>query len=871
MFPWKQPGSRSRDLPSGRYSALLVAWLVISMGLPIVSAHGQSDEQRVEQFLTRLGLVDLQILQLEQSLARSPSSQEKQQTARRLADLYAERLIAMSDDKPRYDETVGRIMNLLSAVPEANTTALQVMLLQADYNRAESLISTWISEPQEAAARGEAQQILTRITPQLVEHQRVLKEQVAELAKQLEGLPEGDELQSKEQESRRVQNVAARATYFAAWANYYLGLVNTAAIKAEPYVQARDIFLHLMGFEEGLPEELEPEWLGLESIWRARSMIGLGLSEAACGNLDASQRCFAALQHPSVPVEIQDQAPYWQVRALLNAGEYARADAFARPRVESFQPPPTQGKVSLCVALFRAGFSPPAPADGSPQRALGNLGLVGLARLGQLHAINTLLEKFQVVPSKDAGFVLLWATGQQQFAQAEKSHATTDYETALATLQRALQTPEVNTLAGPAARCRYTLGWCFYRLERGEEAAREFVNAFPALHESKDPLAVETAWMAMAAYLQLAADQPRFVTLATDALKRLEQHYPEHAYAQRGRYELNKLLEKTDPQRMVQQLSAVASTDPQYPLARYDLCLLLHRMWSQQKDNPSAGLAQLEALRAAAEVYLQQVTTNTDAMRKLTVSLLAADAALHQQPPQREIAHAMLTAAGPHAAQLPETNPRVLEYHFRLLEVAAAEGNSAARQQQAQWLVEHARGSAYEQPALVIMANALDQDIREAAGDGVAALNQQAYDLYRRLLDVLTTSDQSLAGSKNAQIAASRLSHYAQQTGQAAEAARILEQLLQVAPRDRRYLQRAATAHALAGQHDLALKHWRTLLSGLASGSEDWYEAKYHQLQSLSQIDKDQARKVFEQLQLLHPDLGGERWQGKFTELARSW
>ena len=120
----------------------------------------------------------------------------------------------------------------------------------------------------------------------------------------------------REQELRRVQGVAARATYFAAWSNYYLGLVTQAAPGAEPYVQARDIFLHLLGFEDSLPDDLEPEWLGLESIWRARSVIGLGLSLAACGELDASGRCFEMLEQGSVPPEIKEQAPYWYVRRL---------------------------------------------------------------------------------------------------------------------------------------------------------------------------------------------------------------------------------------------------------------------------------------------------------------------------------------------------------------------------------------------------------------------------------------------------------------------------------------------------------------------------------------------------------------------------
>ncbi len=239
---------------------------LVGLLIPAAPARGQDDFERLEQFLARLGLMDLQVAQFEQVLRSSAAAQRKQQVAQRLADLYAERLMASSDDKRRYDATLQRITALVRDYPQANTTPLQVMLLQADYNRAESLIATWISEPQDTASRDEALQILTRITPLLIDHQDVLNKQVEQLLTQMESVKDGDALQMKELELRRIQTIAARATYFAAWSNYYLALVTNASEKAPPYVQARAIFLRLLGFDEELPADLEPEWLGLESV-----------------------------------------------------------------------------------------------------------------------------------------------------------------------------------------------------------------------------------------------------------------------------------------------------------------------------------------------------------------------------------------------------------------------------------------------------------------------------------------------------------------------------------------------------------------------------------------------------------------------------
>ena len=68
--------------------------------------------------------------------------------------------MASAEDKPRYDDTLQRIEALLKAYPAANTTAMQVMLLQADYSRAESLTASWITDSQQEESRQEAEKIL---------------------------------------------------------------------------------------------------------------------------------------------------------------------------------------------------------------------------------------------------------------------------------------------------------------------------------------------------------------------------------------------------------------------------------------------------------------------------------------------------------------------------------------------------------------------------------------------------------------------------------------------------------------------------------------------------------------------------------------
>jgi hypothetical protein len=175
-----------------------------------------------------------------------------------------------------------------------------------------------------------------------------------------------------------------------------------------------------LAIEDGKYEELQPQDLGLEVIWRARAVIGLGLTEAALGNIDGSRAAFQLLEQSAAPPEIQDQASYWFVQGLINAGKIDEAQKYAESKIAEFAGSATQGKVSLCVALVRAGFGDPTAA--SPEaRELGMLGISGLAKLGQYNAVQQLLEKYNIPADAQSGFFLQWMQGRRRFAQAQET------------------------------------------------------------------------------------------------------------------------------------------------------------------------------------------------------------------------------------------------------------------------------------------------------------------------------------------------------------------------------------------------------------------------------------------------------------------
>jgi len=835
----------------------------------LAGSFAPADEtEQVDRFLSRLGLVDLQILHLERSLDQPASKEAKLKTARRLADLYASRLLEAADEPERRNELLAGIEELTSRFPQANTTALEVMLLQADYNRAESLVGQWIADPQKTSVRDEAHAILSRIAPKLRAYQEELNEKVEQLYEEMEELSAGDALAEKESELRRIQGVTGRATYFAGWSTYYLGLTRGAPAEARGnFTTARDIFRKVLGLtgEDEDYEKVETAWLGLESPWRARSVIGLGLAEAAAGNLKGSHQVFSWLESAAVAPEIRDQAAYWYVQGLINAGHFTEAENYAAERIKEFTAAATQGKISLCVALIRAGF---AAGASKAARELGPLGIAGLTRMRQFGALKTLIDRYEIDLSGERDFYPLWIRGQQQFDKAEQSNATADYEAAEELFTEALSADGADSDVASTAQCRYNRGWARYRLGKYLPAARDFEQAVTGLKAVDRETAVQSAWLAHACHRQLMSESPTAANAAIEMLQLIKDEFPDSSFAPRADYQIAKLrTAAASPEESIAALMEIRPGEENYLKARYDLCLLLHQQWQSAGGDADKRSELFDQLKSAVDVY-RKAAGDAEPDRQLTCVLKVVDAALAIKPPDRTAAATYLGIADTLANRVQADDPGLAEFHYRSLQLARLTGNDAVRREHANWLVDHAAGSRYELAALVNVATALDKRIKSAAAEERSKLYREAYNVYTRLAQRLGDAPETIAAQKNARVAQSKRAYYAEQLGRHAEAAAALEKLLAAYPKDRDYLRRAALAQFHLRDYEASLEKWSTLLRGLPAGEDDWYEAKYHQIACLAEIDKPAAAKVSQQFQLLYPELGGANWRGRFEQLT---
>jgi len=850
--------------------------LVITTALAMCGIAARADEASdVESFLARLGLADLQILHLEKQIDATRPGLPQQALAKRLANLYAERLMTTTEDQSRYDDIRAKIEQLLNKVPlpEEEIPALRVMLLSADYGRAEKLFNRWVEDPKQTDAFEEAKEILTKIAPQLQMYHQGLSEQLQKLQAEIEQIENEDALAVKEKEAAQANGFASRAGFFAGWSNYYFGLTKQNVGAAEPeFKVAREAFRQILGVQESEEyKDIEVEWLGLENIHRANALIGLGLVEAALGNLDDSRQCFQFLEHISAPPTLRDHAAYWFLRGLLNAGRFAEALQYAEEQVLKFAGGATSGKVAFCAMLVQAGFvSASGKADAQAGR-LGQLGVQGLARLGQFPAIRQLITKYNIkLPTNGGGFYLTWLKGQQQFIDAETSKKEEDYQSAAETLVAALSDPESTKDVLSAGQCRYELGWCYFRLKEFERAAQNLSQASTAMKNGNQAKAIDAAWLTFHSYYELSKEEKRFLPAAIDALKTFKRDFPNAEQAKKADYFLGKLGKTVDSlEDSIANYRKVKPDSPNYLSAQAELCQLYYQQWSKVSGDDAKKLAAANDVYQALDSFLTAARRDDDTGRKLKCLLKGVDVALRSKKPDVSKADSFLAQAESLAKTLPETHSCVAELHYQQFQVAKRSSDTSEVQRHARWLAANATGSVYERSAVIVVANSLDQAAQSANGPERRQRQIEAARVYGRVVDLIGDSQQAISTNKNSRIASSRLAHFEFETGQFENAAGRLERLVAAFPTNKSYLRRAGLAQFRAGNFAAALPHWRKLLSGVKKNSVDWYEAKYHQIACLARTDKSDAKKVLEQFRLLHPKVSVDGWDEKFETLEK--
>jgi hypothetical protein len=95
----------------------------------------------------------------------------------------------------------------------------------------------------------------------------------------------------------------------------------------------------------------------------------------------------------------------------------------------------------------------------------------------------------------------------------------------------------------------------------------------------------------------------------------------------------------------------------------------------------------------------------------------------------------------------------------------------------------------------------------------------------------------------------------------------LYERLLTAAPTDARFLHATAILAEELSNDQLALSCWRTLAAGTPPQTDRWYEARFHQMSLLADIDPGRARAVMDQHKQLNPEYGPDPWGVRLEQL----
>ena len=96
------------------------------------------------------------------------------------------------------------------------------------------------------------------------------------------------------------------------------------------------------------------------------------------------------------------------------------------------------------------------------------------------------------------------------------------------------------------------------------------------------------------------------------------------------------------------------------------------------------------------------------------------------------------------------------------------------------------------------------------------------------------------------------------------------ERLRKRKPRDARVVEGIGLCHLRSRRYEQAIGQWRSLVAGLSVGTPSWYRAKLHLAISLSRSgQREQARRLIGQTEVLYPDLGGPELRKRFLAEKR--
>ena len=842
----------------------------------------------IEQYLAARGLKELLAAYLQRELHEAPGD-ARMAIAERLGKLYVELLDAAPTPEAR-ESWRQRSVQLLQAVPEADSFDLRINLTRVAYRRAEEIAE---AERLKLASPEEVQEALGILRSSAATfrdigmkvHRRV---DTLERREAAGGEDLSTEATAALGEARRLRSLAM---YYAGWSHYYLAFLED---KSQPVDEALAEFGWIVGGGDAKPasvERLSGNLLRYPHV--ARAAIACALCESQRGNDDTALRWLDAVeQGEDIIPEVQEQLVARRLDVLCRARRWADAELLVRRTRNDRDTqalPVGVARLLAVLTLDALEHDRVLPRARETVQKLSDLAVTDLIALGEVRQVLDLASRYGTATLSKDGFIPNYVRGLQAFDRARKAHTDSGenpdepsakdavrnaYAQAAETLAVAASDPEAARFSAESANAGLVIGLSRFYAGDLALAADQFEKVFKA---ASDPGQSEEAlWLAVVALDKAVEGGKPSLKERRDSVAALYlKTFPKSIRAAQLLIRLadSSLLTEEDA---VAVLLAVPTDSAVYESARRQAASLLYAIYRKSrgpaKDAAAirfAGVAEEAIGFDRARVQDADDKVSEEATRNLvTRARQVLDAVLGMSAPdlgRAERVFAILDSAAAYRSL--DLTAVKDELAFRRLQVALARNDQAGITARLDEL--YAIGGRFADAAARILYKRAaaawspsdPASAREVVRHGLIVVGQFGTDAKVVLDPPVYSLYNTVAG------AAAQLWESEQSAAMRDVALRLDRTLRGAGAATAPVLGRLARLSESAGDPATALDAWRALLTGSADGTAAWYEARYHSLRLLAASDPARARQALDQHKLLHPDMGPEPWGPRLREL----
>jgi tetratricopeptide (TPR) repeat protein len=780
-----------------------------------------------------------------------------------------------TDDPARLRSLQERSRRLLATASAGVGQELRLALLRGSYRGAEKIAESHRLRQSTDEDVERAIETLAEIIPKLNRLRNQVNSRVNQAERRLMRTG-GNDAQALADEAEAIERLRTQCTFVTAWALYYQSWLNNRPENARV---AEELFAELLSAESSRPQpaEISVDFRAMEAM--ARSILGMALCKSVTSSSNVALSWIELLTHPMTFETIREQTPIWRLVILFEHGEYLAAGKLLDSFGSDGEPVPLAWIRLVAVHALEAEHGSRAAAD------LARIAMTTLAARGELRAVLDLAGRYGVESLGTSGFAFRYVRGVQFYQDARTRHGDEQpvddeailgvYRDAVAEFETALQERDAVQYPEAAASCRWLIGWCRFFEGRFLDARTSFEQAAERLGKEQ---AAEALWMAVVSLdYELKRGRGDKETLRAEMAELIDDvlvRFPLSRYTAKLR--LKRALQREPSADVVEELLTIGSDSDVYEPARRRAAQILYQLF-----RTTAGEGRLaygnEYLGVA--LPLLSVPDKDDAR--------AADLYIARSRRVLEVALTdgivRLTAAGRVLADLESLASE------GTLDLARWDDELSCRRIQERLLADDAAAAAVIADALwsssggSVWSRLAERTLfryglarwksLEPAAESDSVYLALVVDHGLRVLEEFKERPKALSQKRilawHAAVAEAMLLDF-QRGGDPARAAQALalyERLLTAAPTDARFLHATAILARELSNDQLALSCWRTLAAGTPPQTDRWYEARFHQISLLADIDPDRARAVMDQHKQLNPDYGPDPWGVRLEQL----